>query len=53
VRETRAVLLDGTLDDEAGWRRSAAAAELVLGPDDVREGVAAFFERRRPAWTGR
>lgn len=30
-----------------------AQLTLALGTDDAREGVAAFFEKREPAWTGR
>lgn len=38
--------------DAAGWAETAAAVERVKASDDLREGIAAFFERRPPRWTG-
>ncbi|MCQ0013698.1 enoyl-CoA hydratase-related protein [Actinomadura madurae] len=40
-------------DDEArGGEATAAAVEVILGSDDMKEGVAAFVEKRPPAWPG-
>jgi enoyl-CoA hydratase len=54
VRESRAIVLDCTwADDGVGWRRGTEAAERALESEDVREGVAAFLEKRAPVWSGR
>jgi enoyl-CoA hydratase len=54
VRESRAIVLEcTTADDAEAWRRSEASAARVLASADVQEGVAAFLERRAPAWVGR
>jgi enoyl-CoA hydratase/carnithine racemase len=39
--------------DEEGWDVTAQAMADISGADDVREGMAAFFEKRPPVWTGR
>lgn len=39
-------------DDEA-WEVSHAARRIVMASEDSNEGVAAFFEKRPPNWTGR
>ena len=40
-------------DEDELWKRSDAAHERLLGSADVREGIAAFFERREPNWQAR
>lgn len=53
VRESRAVVLEATFaTDEDAWRRSSAAFAAVKDSTDVKEGVAAFVEKRKPQWTG-
>jgi enoyl-CoA hydratase len=53
VREALAILNHEVAGDEtASWKRSDAAHSRLLATQDVREGVAAFFERRSPRWTG-
>ena len=39
--------------DATGWEVTAEAVERVTGSDDISEGVAAFFEKREPRWSGR
>jgi enoyl-CoA hydratase len=39
--------------DARGWAATAAAVEVILGSEDMKEGVASFFEKRPPAWPGR
>ncbi len=39
--------------DEQGWAATSEALAAITRSEDVREGVAAFFERRAPRWTGR
>jgi enoyl-CoA hydratase/carnithine racemase len=53
VREALAIFNHEVSDDEtASWGRSDAAHARLLQTQDVKEGVAAFFERRSPRWTG-
>ncbi|MFC1437256.1 enoyl-CoA hydratase-related protein [Streptacidiphilus sp. N1-10] len=40
-------------EDAAGWEAGAQAVERVKAGEDIKEGVAAFFEKRRPRWRGR
>jgi enoyl-CoA hydratase len=35
------------------WRRSDEAHGKLIQTEDMREGIAAFFEKRPPRWTGR
>lgn len=54
VRESLAIARDAMLiSDEQGWQRSADAMNRVRGSDDVKEGIAAFIDKRDPQWTGR
>jgi len=39
--------------DEQGWAATDAARRRIEASDDAGEGIAAFFERRPPRWTGR
>ena len=38
--------------DAEGWAATAAAVQRVVASEDMSEGVAAFFERRPPNWSG-
>jgi enoyl-CoA hydratase len=40
-------------DETASWERSDSAHTRLLRTADMKEGIAAFFERRLPKWTGR
>src|SRR3954470_1303466 len=39
-------------DERAGEARGPAT-DAIRASDDIREGMAAFFEKRRPRWTGK
>ena len=39
--------------DELGWEATVVATQAIRASDDIREGLAAFFEKREPRWTGR
>jgi len=38
---------------EEAWEYLRAQLTLALSTDDLQEGVAAFFEKREPVWSGR
>ena len=40
-------------DDDRAWAISADFRNQVMASEDSKEGVAAFFEKRPPRWTGR
>lgn len=40
-------------NDEEGWALTTEARRVIAESDDSKEGVAAFFEKRPPRWTGR
>ena len=40
-------------DDESGWAITRDARRIIGESQDSKEGVAAFFEKRAPVWTGR
>jgi enoyl-CoA hydratase/carnithine racemase len=54
IRETMKVL-SGLVaaDDVVAWELTRSAEAVIYAAEDTREGVAAFFERREPRWTGR
>jgi enoyl-CoA hydratase/carnithine racemase len=54
VREALGIINHEVAGDEtSSWQRSHAAHARILTTEDVKEGIAAFFERRPPRWTGR
>jgi enoyl-CoA hydratase len=54
VSESRRVVLAATgADDDTAWRLTGEANEVVHTSEDLKEGVAAFIEKRAPNWKGR
>jgi enoyl-CoA hydratase len=53
IRESMKVL-NGLVahDDVEAWRLTREAEAVIYAADDTKEGVAAFFERREPRWSG-
>lgn len=47
-------IVGGRMDrEQADWALSLDEAKLVLQSEDLKEGIAAFTERRAPQWKGR
>lgn len=54
VRETMRFLASLDAPDEAhGWEETLESEDVIRTAEDTREGVAAFFEKRDPQWSGR
>ena len=54
VRESRKVVLAADYeDDETLKKMTNTAMGKVMRSDDLKEGLAAFVEKRAPNWTGR
>ncbi len=54
VRESRAIVrAAASEDDETLIRMTNDALRRVLASDDLKEGLAAFIEKRPPQWSGR
>lgn len=54
VRESRKVVLEATnAPDEIGWRMSAEGMAKAMASEDMKEGLTAFIEKRKPEWKGR
>jgi enoyl-CoA hydratase len=54
VWESRKVVLaSGYADEDALRRMTEAASAVVMGSEDLKEGLTAFIEKRTPQWKGR
>lgn len=54
VRESlRALRALTAAEDTLGWEVTERAIEVFLASEDMKEGISAFFDRRRPRWQGR
>ena len=54
MRESRKVVLAADYeDDETLKKMTNEAMANVMGSEDLKEGLAAFVEKRRPKWKGR
>ena len=54
VWQSRKVVLASQFDDEATLRElTNQASASIMGSEDLKEGLAAFIEKRTPNWTGR
>jgi enoyl-CoA hydratase len=54
VRATRRVILQAmTEPEEVGWRLSSQGMNEAMASEDMKEGLAAFIEKRPPNWAGK
>jgi enoyl-CoA hydratase len=54
VQASRRVILASHMGDEStAWELSADAMAEAMSSEDMKEGLAAFLEKRSPIWTGR